>query len=381
MNHREQENIKLLKQYKELLDMGAISQQEFDDKKRKLLNDEFSCTNTQYSAPTKPDISIDAKPSRKKRKTIGCFIWVLVVLLCFVSCVAIISEPSKESASEPQESTAAIESAIPVFYIDLAYSYSNFIDKIVETTIPANYIDSSGNITTNSDMLANRICAVLDDESYSQKTNEIKYITIRGKVSYEYSEVRITDCTVLYTGVEPPKAHAAQLEKYKELVILGKTSEREAFLNSVQKVSYEELRRNPDSNQDKALILTVSVVEVEPDGFFSNGVVTATYQGKTIYIYDERENREPRLSAGDRLTIYATGRGLTTVKTYEKGTGILGSDLGANVVDEREEVAVTMLYTDREDISAYDVTSKNEYAYYLKGIEYSASFAEITTSE
>lgn len=380
MNQRETENIKLLKQYKELLDMGAISQEEYDDKKHKLLNDELPSMETQHKATTKTDVPPNVKPPKKKKR-MGCLVWVLVILLCFVSCVAIISGESEDSAPDVQESTPAMEPAIPVFYIDLAYSYSNYLGKIVETTIPADSFQSTGNISTHLDMLANRICAVIDDESYSQKSNEIKYITVRGEVSYEYSEVRIRDCTVLYAGMEPPQAYSEQLKAYKEMVILGKLTEREAFLNSAEKISYADLRKNPDSNKDKTLVLTVSIIEVEPDGLFLNGIVTANYQGKTIYIYDERENREPRLSAGDRLTIYATGRGLTTVKTYEKGTGILGSDLGANVVSETEEVAVTMLYTDKEDISAYDVTSKNEYAYYLKGVEYVAMHPETTPAE
>lgn len=380
MSQKELENIELLKQYKELLDMGAISQQEYDAKKSALLNNEFSSPEIQHNTVPKPEINQETTHPKKKKR-IGCLIWVLVILLCFASCVAIISERSEEPDSELQESTAVIESAIPIFYIDLAYSYSDYLGRIVETTIPADNFISSGNISTNSDMLANRICVVLGDESYREKLNEIKYITVCGKVSYEYAEVRLTDCTLLSSGMEPPQAYTEQLEKYKEMVILGKLIERESFLDSADKISYDVLRRNPDSNKDKALALSVSIVEVEPDGFFSNGVVEARYQGRTIYIYDEREYREPRLSAGDQLTIYAKGRGLTTVKTYEKGTGILGSDLGANVVAKTEEVAVTMLYTDKEDTSNYDVTSRNEYAYYLKGIEYSALHPETTPTE
>ena len=375
MSQKEYENIKLLKQYKELLDIGAISQEEYDDKKRRLLNDEVPTMEIQHNIIKESDAVI-GKKRPKKKKGMGCLISILIsliILLFFVSLIIVFSE---EETPEMQESSIVIESSIPVFYIDLAHSYSDYIDKVVETTIPADYFNSSGSISTNSDMLANRISVVTDDESYSQKSSEIKYITVSGKVSFEYGEVRITDCTILDSGIEPPEAYVEKLAEYKEMVILGKMVEREAFLNSSESKSYEDLKRNPDSNKDKALKLEVSIVDVEPDGLFSNGVVEAKCQGKTIYIYDERENREPRLASGEKLTIYATGRDLIKVKTFETGTGIFGSNLGANVVEETEEVAVTMLYTDKEDISKYDVTSRDEYAYYLLGVESSSSYSE-----
>lgn len=84
---------------------------------------------------------------------------------------------------------------------------------------------------------------------------------------------------------------------------------------------------------------------------------------------DDREIREPRLIAGDSITIYAKGQGLTTIKIIEKGSGLLGSDFGAKTIDEYEVVSVSMLYTNQEDISKYEASdTRNEYEYYLKGL-------------
>ena len=101
MSQKELENIKLLKEYKELLDMGAISQQEYDAKKDTLLNDKFSSSEIQNNAVKKPEITPETTHP-KKRKRMGCLIWVIVILLCFVSCVAIFSERSEKSDSELQ---------------------------------------------------------------------------------------------------------------------------------------------------------------------------------------------------------------------------------------------------------------------------------------
>ena len=111
------------------------------------------------------------------------------------------------------------------------------------------------------------------------------------------------------------------------------------------------------------------ITEVEADKFFSNGTVRANYQGHDIVVYDTRENREPRLIAGDQLTIYATGDGLVKITTYADGTGLFGSNIGADVVNEKEEVAVNMMYTSNEDTAGYTALDQDEYDFYLKGLE------------
>ena len=68
MSQKELENIELLKQYKDLLDMGAISQQEYDAKKTALLNNEFSSPEIQHNTVPKPEINQETTHPKKKKR-------------------------------------------------------------------------------------------------------------------------------------------------------------------------------------------------------------------------------------------------------------------------------------------------------------------------
>lgn len=57
------------------------------------------------------------------------------------------------------------------------------------------------------------------------------------------------------------------------------------------------------------------------------------------------------------MTIYAEGNGQTLITIYLKGTGLFGSDLGAEVVDEYYVPSVNMIYTELDNLDAY----KNKY--------------------
>ena len=105
--------------------------------------------------------------------------------------------------------------------------------------------------------------------------------------------------------------------------------------------------------------MSVYVTEVEADGLLSNGTVKATYGGGEIAIYDHREVREPRLKAGDSLIVYAKGDGLTKITTYVKGSGFFGTDIGADVVREREIPAVEMIYTNLDRVESFGLSSSS----------------------
>lgn len=171
---------------------------------------------------------------------------------------------------------------------------------------------------------------------------------------------------MIYAGPDAPESYTKSLEEYEALIVQGKLAARDEFIKNADSVSFESLRRNPDTYEGKPLKMTIQVSKVEADGVIFNGAVWATYEGHQIIVYDNREIREPRLMAGDTITIYAAGNGLSKIKTYEKGTGFLGTDLGANVVKEEEVPSVKIKYTDAEDISKYtaDTSSPDDSEYY-----------------
>lgn len=301
---------------------------------------------------------------------------ILVVLATFIILCVLVSQCGKSSDTGGGDVVSDVtekneEDVLNVFYIDLFNDVGAYTGKKITITVPVDGIGQDGKVYAEKTFVDSSLVISTNDEALYEKSDEVKYLTVSGTVFYDNYDIEVRDCTILYAGTESPERFEEQLNTYKELVVLGKQLEREEFVNAAREVSFDELRRNPDTYTGEKLKLSVQIEEVEPDSLFSNGTVWATYQGNEIVIYDNRENREPRLMAGDTLTVFCEGYGMTNVKTYLEGSGLLGSDFGAEVIDERETVAVSMVYTEKEDVSKYYANSVQDYEYYLKGFEFS----------
>lgn len=284
--------------------------------------------------------------------------------------------------TEESEKTDTIEK---VFFMDIVKNVTEYKGKQVETTIPVDYINYEGVIISESLSKSGKHIAIPTcDVSYYDSSSLIKYVTVQGRVKEDSTEIHIIDPVIIFSGENAPSNYLEEKQAYDTMIIQAKVAIREEFINSAQETTYESLRRNPDSNKGQPLKMRVYISEVEVDGFISNGAVWAKLDGKDIVIYDDREVREPRLMEGDTITIYAKGDGLTKIKTYEKGTGLLGSDLGANVVDEREEPSVRMIYTELDDVSKFSaetLTLDEDNYYYKKGAELAEKLNEALSDE
>ena len=118
--------------------------------------------------------------------------------------------------------------------------------------------------------------------------------------------------------------------------------EKEVFIESCVSVSYDELRKYPDSYKDVPIKLTIYAEDVEPDGWIFPGDIIATINGEELAVYDDRIVREPRIIEGDTVTIYAVGDGLATMKVKQKGL------VFNKTIDEYDVPAVKIKYTEND---------------------------------
>lgn len=277
---------------------------------------------------------------------------------------------SKSTMVEATATTVETEPKSPyetVFYIDFVRDISDYDGKKVEITVPVDSVYSDGDISVStSSKIGKRISIETGNDDYYDNKDKIKFITVRGIAKNDSSEIEIKKPEVVYAGPDAPSSYLAAMEEYESMIVQGKIAERDEFISNSSSVTFEDLRRNPDTYEGKPLKMTIQVKKVDVDGVIFNGAVWASYNGNQIIVYDYREIREPRLMAGDTITIYAEGNGFSTIKTYEKGTGLFGSDLGANVVKEEEVPCVKMKYTDEDDVSKFssDTSSPDDSDYY-----------------
>ncbi len=109
-------------------------------------------------------------------------------------------------------------------------------------------------------------------------------------------------------------------------------------------VSYEELMRYSDTYKTQKIAVSLYISEVEPDGLIFDGTIWAKMAGQQCVLTDDRSKKEPKILTGDRVTVYGYGAGLTKVKRYLKGTGILGTDLFATTISEWEVPVIKATY-------------------------------------
>ena len=325
----------------------------------------------------------DLAKSRFKRG--GISIVISAALLIAMSLITV--EPTSEQKIDALKATAAPVKAsetpaavetpeptqapvIPVFYVDLSKDFGSYEGKIVEMTVPVKEVNTSGRFTVR-DRIKSELRIETNDESLYKKKNDIAFATVCGMAEVKYGYASITNAEVLWYGTEAPSDYVALVSEYEAAVRAAKVKAREDFIASAVEVSYDDLRRYPDTYKGKAMKLYLYVDNVEADGLLTVGNIFATYNGGEIGVHDKRELREPRLMAGDYITVYATGAGLSTVKVYAKGTGILGSDIGADVKEKYEIPLVEMIYTDKDNVDMFSASeTASEDFYYNKGAEF-----------
>lgn len=242
-------------------------------------------------------------------------------------------EPAKE---EPAREVHEYEYVFCAYILDNAKQYDN---QYISTIVPITSVYSK-RISSEVDGFEPNISASdIDTEMLS----EGDWVKVDGRIDADMLyDVQFEDAYV--EKVDRPSSFDDDMAKFYEEKHLAAIEERENFIASAQEVSYEDLRRYPDSYDGKPLKLTIKIKEAKPDGLIFQGDIFASYQGSEISVYDGRAVREPRFMDGDKINVYAKGDGLKRIKIKD------GSGLFAKVIKEYEVPAIKVVYTDMDNL-------------------------------
>lgn len=175
-----------------------------------------------------------------------------------------------------------------------------------------------------------------------QKFESGEYIIVEGTLAKDGSEDVLANAYISSSGTEAQTAFEDGLTAYIQHRNVVLQQNRETFISNCTDVSYEDLRRYPDTYKDVPIKLTIYIQDVEPDGWIFPGDIIATLNGEEIAVYDERQVREPRIMKGDTITVYATGYGLSKMQVKQKGA-ILNK-----TIDEYDVPAIKIIYTEND---------------------------------
>jgi len=246
------------------------------------------------------------------------------------------NETQETEIVEPVEEKHDYEYVFCAYILDNAEKYGN---QYITTDVPIDYV-STDRLTTEVDGFEPNISAKgIDTEGLSNGD----WIRISGKVDSTYLyDIQFEDAFI--EKIDKPSSFDDDMAKFYEEKHLAAIEERENFIASAQEVSFDDLRRYPDTYDGKALKLTITIKEAKPDGWIFQGDIFADYQGNEIGVYDGRAVREPRFMTGDTVTVYAKGNGLGKVQEKD------GPGLFAKVINEYEIPAIKVIYTDADNL-------------------------------
>lgn len=238
------------------------------------------------------------------------------------------------------------EPSTKIFVADLSDSWSGYVGQTVTVSYQCGRCnDDDKSIESAYDENVGHYLRCYVDNYRTFEYGD--YITVTGTVIGEYaSYIELKNAHIDGFGTESEQAYQAGLAVYKEEQKVIALNNRQDFIDNAIEVSYEDLRRYPDTYKDKPIKLKIYIDDVEPDGWIFQGDIIATVPETSdeLAVYDSREVREPRFLEGDTITVYATGNGLATMK-IKQGFGII-----SRTVDEYEVPSIKVIYTDLDNL-------------------------------
>jgi len=157
----------------------------------------------------------------------------------------------------------------------------------------------------------------------------------------------------------------------------------EDYCNKCQPVTYAQLISNPDTYEGKDISLRVDILNVEAAAFLKSGAIVAKPTGGNldnfISLIDKRSVKEPEFVANTSMTVYGVFNGVNTIKSYVEGSGLLGSNLFAQIDTETMVPEIAVKYTSTDDIEAIDSqpTTTEVFNYVEEGLEIAKDVTEI----
>lgn len=255
-----------------------------------------------------------------------------------------------------QEETIEYED---VFFYDLMDNLDYYNGKYVRTVIQVSTCYQNDDTTyiksqyADYDLTENSSSITIYPDNY-QDFEYDEYITVEGWLAKDGNSDILINAHIVDSGDDSRETFENDLEICKEEYRKKLMSQRELFIESCVEVSYDDLRRYPDTYKDKLLKMKIYAEDVEPDGWIFPGDIIATYQGEELAVYDDRAVREPRILEGDTITVYAVGYGLTKMQVKQKGL------VFNKTVDEYDVPAIQIKYTEKDDLSSQSAGENEE---------------------
>jgi uncharacterized membrane protein YcgQ (UPF0703/DUF1980 family) len=172
------------------------------------------------------------------------------------------------------------------------------------------------------------------DENF-EKFNVDDYITVVGQVGTKsLGTLNLNNSYIEYGGEKSEK----NVESYKKIAEKEKQAEikkqKDDFIKSCQKYSYDQLARNPQDYKGKNVKLTGKVVQVS-ENTFGNGIVLRIditkdsygFYTDTVYCDYTYSEGESKILENDIVTFYGTSKGDTSY------TSVLGHKITLPYID------------------------------------------------
>lgn len=257
------------------------------------------------------------------------------------------NEESDIPTSHTQPTNMNAEDYENIFFYTLTDNLDKYNGKKIHTVVKVDncysddvspYIRSQ---YSDYELVSNSVDIIIYPYNYQEFPRD-EYITVEGTVAKNGSENVIANANIINSGSESQSEFEDGLSVYMQNHNAELQQNKESFIASCVDVSYEDLRRYPDSYEDVPIKLTIHIQDVEPDGWIFPGDIIATLNGQDLAVYDDRQVREPRLIEGDTVTVYATGYGLSKMQVKQKG------QLFNKTVDEYDVPAIKIKYTEND---------------------------------
>ena len=244
----------------------------------------------------------------------------------------------------------AVDEYTDVFFFDLANEPKEYDGKSVRTVVQVEYCFGSGkdsqirSKSTDFDLTGHNEYVEIYPKDYKNFNNDDyesgEFITVEGELSCKNNHPQILKAVIVKGGSE---TYESGLAEYRQAYNEKLQKEKEEFIGKCTTVSYEDLRRYPDSYRDTPIKLTIYIKTAKADGLIFQGDIIATYEGGEMGVYDDRIKREPRIMEGDTITVYAMGDGLCTMKKQQKVD--VGVAYVNKTVDKYEVPSIKIKYT------------------------------------
>lgn len=286
----------------------------------------------------------EKKPIYKK-----WWFWVIVVLVLLM-CIGANSDNTNTTSTNTNNNTNAIEEKVRenpyIITNDYNGTYKFIINNGTNTIVGAINIDG-GNLKvkySNTDTsftipIYNGFCGL------SKEDNTTFYISI---MNSSYETIRKFKCIksdknllgesltltnyknvdFIYVNdskdIESTYSEVLKQEKEKKEAEqkAKEEQEKQAFIESCQTYTFEQIARNPQNFKGTNVKLTGEVVQVMTDSYSTNLRVNITKKGSystyytdTIYVVYKPKNGEDKILENDIITIYGTSQGDCSYQT------------------------------------------------------------------